>query len=126
MFCFEGNGGDKSLPAREGTLDKVLRGRDRDDHHQSRKVGAVHQINLFHSKKADEYSTQPRYARFHRHIFNPKLQNVGSADFFPAQDFEIYTERNRNENTEHLVNVLTPRRLHILSWWPCREMRYVG
>lgn len=38
MRYFEGNGGDKSLPAREGTLGKVSRGGDRDDHHQSRKV----------------------------------------------------------------------------------------
>lgn len=38
MFYFEGNGGNKSLPAREGTLVKVSRGGDGDDHHQSRKV----------------------------------------------------------------------------------------
>lgn len=46
MFSFEGNGGNKSLPAREGTLDKVLRGRNRDDHHQSRTVGAINKTNL--------------------------------------------------------------------------------
>ena len=38
MLYFEGNGGNKSLPAREGTLDKVSRSWDGDDHHQSWKV----------------------------------------------------------------------------------------
>ena len=38
MCRFEGNGGNKSLPAREGTLEQVSRGGDGDDHHQSRKV----------------------------------------------------------------------------------------
>lgn len=37
-FCFEGNGGNKSLSAREGTVGKVLRSGDWDDHHQSWKV----------------------------------------------------------------------------------------
>lgn len=38
MFYFEGNGGNKSLPAREGTVGEVSRGGDRDDHHKSWKV----------------------------------------------------------------------------------------
>lgn len=38
VFYFEGNGGNKSVPAREGTVDEVSRGGNRDDHHQSRKV----------------------------------------------------------------------------------------
>lgn len=38
MFYFEGNGGNKSLLAREGTLVEVSRGGDGDDHHQSWKV----------------------------------------------------------------------------------------
>lgn len=38
MLYFEGNGGNKSLPAREGTLGEVSRGGDGDDHHQSWKV----------------------------------------------------------------------------------------
>lgn len=37
-FHSEGNGGNKSLPAREGTLEQIPRGGDGDDHHQSWKV----------------------------------------------------------------------------------------
>lgn len=38
FFYFEGNGGNKSISAREGTVVEVPRGGHRDDHHQSRKV----------------------------------------------------------------------------------------
>lgn len=46
MFYFEGNGGNKGLPARKGTMDEVSRGGDGDDHHQSGTVGASKTFSL--------------------------------------------------------------------------------
>lgn len=46
MFYFEGNGGNKGLPARKGTMGEVSRGGDGDDHHQSGTVGASKTFSL--------------------------------------------------------------------------------
>lgn len=59
MFYFEGNGGNKSLPARERTVDEVSRGGDRDDHHKSWKVRCQNTL-IFIIIKTDK--NEPREA----------------------------------------------------------------
>ena len=122
VFYFEGNGGHKSLPAREGAVDEVWRGGDGDDHHQSRKVRRQTKKS-FHNKSLHVYLLAVNQCVFilSGPIRELKYRPWSRLDFFVpcVGDLEMHSVGSCRENTEHLVDALTLRssnsahRLHL-------------
>lgn len=129
MFCFEGNGGNKSLLAREGTVDEVSRGGDGDDHHQGRKVRwKTEQMLLLESNNQNQRVYWLHVCLLMKPLTSSELK-WGLRSFwifFSPLDLEKYTERNHRENTEHLVDALAQHLECKASFWVALQPKITG